>query len=183
MVICSSLGPRGRRVSIPAVSLMALATTVAGVKLIAADDSLERASLKGLSSIRVEIDGPSAKDAAAVGLNSAALQKNIEVKIKKAGLTPLAPGERAQGMPFLYLSVRVFPADQRGDGLLVYSLDLSVIQEVRLSRSPGIRVPAPTWKVPGTIGTIKIDEARTLQSAIDQYVDNFVTAYHAANKE
>src|SRR5205085_8806020 len=118
----------------------------------AQDRSGEINSLKDLTDVHVVIDGIS-KQAEAAGLKKADVQSQVEKGLKAAGLRVLAANERARGGPTIYLSMIVFPADKRSDDLFVYSIELSLIQEVRLARSPGVRTQSATWRPTGTIGT------------------------------
>lgn len=143
-------------------------------------DDAQQASLKGLTHVRVEVDHPG-KETEGYGLTQAALRANVESKLKQAGITLLAPKERAQGMPVLHLSLSAFPADGPGDDLFVYSIDLDLYQEVRLIRVPSVRVQSPTWKAAGVIGTIKAVKLVSLSDNVGRYVDGFLAAHQAAN--
>jgi hypothetical protein len=151
---------------------------VAAVSLRA--EEAQQASLKGLTAVRVVVDHPG-KETEGYGLTQAALRTGVESRLKKAGITLLSPQERAQGMPYLHLSVAAFPADGPGDDLFVYSIDLNLYQEVRLIRVPSVRVESPTWSAAGTVGTIKAVKLTTLHDTVGHYVDGFVAAHQAAN--
>ncbi len=63
----------------------------------------------------------------------------------------------------------------------VYSLDLTLSQEVRLVRAPNIRVNSNTWKSAGAVGIVEADKVSTLRDASNQAIDAFIAAYRAAN--
>jgi hypothetical protein len=138
-------------------------------------------SLKGLTDVRVIIDGLS-KEAEAAGLQKADIQAQIEKSLKSAGLRILAASERARGNPTLHLSMIAFPASKQSDELFVYSIELSLSQEVRLSRSPAVRVQSPTWRPTGAIGTTPKTELPKLKITVDEFLKNFVNDVSTANK-
>jgi hypothetical protein len=145
-----------------------------------ADEVKDAQSLKGLAAVRVvvEVQGREAQEH---GLKPADLRADIESRLKKTGLQLLGEHDRAQGMPQLYLNVNVFPAGSGKDGLFVYSVDLSLIQDVRLIRAPNVRATAATWKIPGSLGTIEAKGISGLRSVVGEYADGFVSAHRAAN--
>ena len=173
-----------------AVGILLLGTTLAvfvGASLAAdtkAQDTANDATLKGLTAIRVAVD---VSDAAAEqqSLRKADLQSRIEGKLKKAGLQVLGESERAQGMPTLYLNLSLLALDKSADPsaaeVYVYSIDLALIQEVRLLRAPGIKAASPTWRAPGSLGTLEAAELAGLRDTADELADRFLAAYRAAN--
>jgi hypothetical protein len=138
-------------------------------------------SLKGLTDVHVTVEVIS-KEAEAAGLKKADLKAQTEKAVKAAGLRVLAANERARGTPAVYLSVIVFPASKQRDDLFVYSIDLSLLQEVRLSRSPGIRVQSATWRPAGAIGTIPKAELPKLKETVSGYLQKFTADFRAANQ-
>jgi len=138
-------------------------------------------SLKGLTDVHVTVEGISI-EAEAAGLKKADLQALTEKAIKAAGLRVLAASERARGTPAVYLSVIVFPASKQRDDLFVYSIDLSLLQEVRLSRSPGVRVQSATWRPAGTIGTTPKADLPKLKDTVGGYLKRFAADFREANK-
>ena len=145
-----------------------------------ADTPDERATLRGITAVRVIVDNPG-RDVEPFGVSQAALRADVESRLKRAGITLLGPNERAQGMPYLHLGVSIFPAGEPSDELFIYSIDLVLYQEVRLIRLPGVRASSPTWKAIGTIGTLKADNLATLRDIAGQYAASFVSAHQAAN--
>jgi hypothetical protein len=114
-------------------------------------------------------------------LKKADLQALTEKAIKAAGLRVLGARERARGTPAVYLSVIVFPVSKQRDDLFVYSIELSLLQEVRLSRSPGVRVQSATWRPAGAIGTTPKAELPKLKEMVAGYLQKFTADYKSAN--
>jgi hypothetical protein len=150
-------------------------------KAFAADRSAEVNSLKGLADVKVVVEGVSL-EAEAAGLKKVDLQSAIEKGIKAAGLRVLSANERARGTPVVYLSAVVFPASKQDDELFVYSIELSVTQETRLSRLPAVRVQSPTWRPPGAIGTTAKAELPKLKATVEGYAKRLADDFRAANK-
>ena len=147
----------------------------------AAERSGEIESLKGLTDVHVVVDGIT-KQAEAAGVKKADVQAQVEKAIKAAGLRVLAANERARGAPTIYLSTIVFLADKSSDDLFVYSIEVSLTQEVRLARSPGVRTQSATWRPAGTIGTLPKSDLPKLKDTVGEYLKKFSTDYHTANK-
>jgi hypothetical protein len=147
----------------------------------AADHSAEVSSLKGLTDVQVVVEGIS-QQAEPAGLKASEIRAATEKAIQSAGLRVIGPNERARGTPVVYLNAVVFPASKNSDELYVYSIELSLSQETRLSRLPSVRVQSATWRAAGTIGTTPKAELPKLKTTIEGYVKRFAEDYRAANK-
>lgn len=138
------------------------------------------ATLKGLTAVRVVVEVNQAAGEQQA-LRKTDLQDRLAAKLKKAGLQLLGEKERAQGMPTLYLDASLLAVDKGDDGLFVYSIDLALLQEVRLLRDPGIKTASPTWRAAGALGTVDAAEIAGLRDTTDELVEQFLKAYRAAN--
>ncbi len=144
-----------------------------------ADDAAERATLKDLGNVRFMVADLS-RSVEAQGLKKQELQAALENRLRAAGITVLGESERARGMPTLFLNLSLADADE-AQTAFVYSLDLTLSQEVRLVRAPNIRVNSATWKSAGAVGVVEADKVASLRDASNQAVDTFIAAYRAAN--
>ncbi len=144
-----------------------------------ADDAAERATLKDLGNVRVVVSELS-RTVESQGLKRQELQASLEKRLRAAGITVLNETERARGMPTLFLNLLLADADE-AQTAYVYSLDLTLSQEVRLMRAPAIRVNSPTWKSTGAVGIVENDKLNHLSDAAGQAADTFIAAYRAAN--
>jgi hypothetical protein len=160
-----------------ALALACAATLLAAG--VSADDAAERATLKGLAGLRFVVS-ESGLSAGRKGLNKQELQSALEKRLRAAGVALLAENERARGTPALILNLDLAPADD-GQTAFVYSLDLMLVQEVRLLRMPSVRVQTATWKTAGAIGIVEADRLEMLRDASTRAVDSFIAAYRAAN--
>lgn len=142
---------------------------------------LERATLAGLAGIHVRVQDLDL-DAERQGLTKAALQTQVELTLRRAGIRVLTVAEwlAAPGVPRLDLHVTTQPT-QRGD-LYAYSIDLRLRQDVTLLRDPAIRSEATTW-FRGAMGTVGPPSrlATWLRERVRDTVDEFINDYLAAN--
>ena len=141
----------------------------------AADSQVERASLTGLAvmSVVVEDLGPLV---ARLGLTTDALQRDVESRLKKAGLSITADADA-------YLYVHVTVADPGGSLPLPFIVDVSLMQEVTLPRGIKTRTPlqCPTWSL-NRLGLASADRVRALLGdRVNEFVDQFVVAYRSVN--
>ena len=140
----------------------------------------ERASLAGLAGVNVLIEAMD-PDVEPEGLERSALQTDVEVKLRQAGVRVLTITESlvAPGSPYLYLRVTTVQADKV---LPLYAVEihLELNQEVMLARKPEIALVAPTWSTSwvGAAGTKMLDRVR---ERVRDRVDEFINAYLAAN--
>ena len=161
---------------LPIAALLIAALSAAALR---ADDAAERATLKDLGNVRVVVSDLS-RTVESQGLKKQELQADLEKRLRAAGITLLSESERARGMPTLHLNMLLADADD-AQTAYVYSLDLTLSQEVRLMRAPNIRVTSPTWKSAGAVGVVENDKLSTLRDAAGHAVDAFIAAYRAAN--
>lgn len=144
-----------------------------------ADDAAERATLKDLGNVRFVV-ADLGRSVESQGLKKHELQAALEKRLRAAGITVLGESERARGMPTLFLNLSLADADD-AQTAFVYSLDLTLSQEVRLVRAPNIRVTSTTWKTAGAVGVVEADKVGSLRDASSQAIDTFIAAYRAAN--
>jgi hypothetical protein len=143
------------------------------------DDAAERATLKGLGDVRFRV-ADLGRSVESQGLKKQELQAALEKRLRAGGIGVLAEGEHARGEPTLFLNLILADADD-AQTAFVYSLDLTLSQEVRLVRSPNIRVNSTTWKTAGAVGVVDADKVGTLSESSNQAIDTFIAAYRAAN--
>lgn len=141
----------------------------------AADSAIERASLAGLKTISIVVENLSAA-AAPSGLTTAALQTDVERRVRQAGIS-VTPDADA------YLYVHVTIADAGSSLPLPYFVDVSLMQEITLPRGIKTRTPlqSATWSLTrlGMATTPLVRDAVT--GRVDEFVDAFVRAYQSVN--
>ena len=155
--------------------MLALVLVLHPTQAQAADSQIERASLTGLAVISVVVEdlGPLV---ARLGLTTDALQRDVESRLKKAGLSITADADA-------YLYVHVTVADPGGSLPLPFVVDVSLMQEVTLPRGVKTRTPlqCPTWSL-NRLGLASTDRVRALVGdRVNEFVDQFVVAYRSVN--
>ena len=163
------------RVKMLTLSLVAGLLAMQPSPAAAADSQIERASLTGLAvmSVVVEDLGPLV---AKLGLTTDALQRDVESRLKKAGLSITVDADA-------YLYVHVTVADPGGSLPLPFIVDVSLMQEVTLPRGIKTRTPlqCPTWSL-NRLGLASADRVRALVGdRVNEFVDQFVVAYRSVN--
>jgi hypothetical protein len=138
----------------------------------------DRESLKGIVGIEVVVDTLNI-EIEDRGLPTAQLQHDIQQRLQKAGMRVLTESERLRSPKTAMLVVRV---DARHDriGRYFYSIDLLMMQRVRLDGSPS-ELSAVTWMKPGGIGIIADDNVQYLKEQVLHNVDQLIQEYAAVN--
>lgn len=141
----------------------------------AEDSAVSRASLTGLTAMSVVVEdlGPLAAKA---GLSTDAMQKDVEARLRKAGLTITSDADA-------YVYVHVTVADPGSALPLPFIVDVSLMQEVTLPRGIKTRTPlqVPTWSL-NRLGLTTTDRLKlTMSERVNEFVDQFVTAYRSVN--
>lgn len=141
----------------------------------AADSAIERATLTGLTTMSVVVEGlpPIAEKN---GLTTAALQSDVTRRLRQAGLSIVEDADA-------YLYVHVTVADAGASLPLPYLVDVSLMQEVTLPRGLKTRTPlqCPTWGLNrlGLAGPTLVRGAVT--DRVTEFVDQFIAAYRSVN--
>ena len=122
-----------------------------------------------------------ASDAERDGLTTSAIQTDVELKLRQAGICVLTREKRLDtpGQPWLY--VKVFTVT-RNDGLYAYkSVDVEFWQSVRLDRDSCLWSAAQTRSTPGIVATVGGGNLRDVRETLRDKVDQFINAYLSVN--
>lgn len=144
------------------------------------DDTLERATLKGLSILNVAVLLYNQIQADNPGLRSQ-IQTEVELRLRKAGIR--VDHSALAVLSIKILSYKIWPntPDQLA---LALRCDIEVSQRVMLERDPRISTSAITWAV-GWAGVVpdlrSPDNIRFLQDTVAGMVDMFINAYLEQN--
>lgn len=142
------------------------------------DNPSTRASLEGLPGVGVKVHVSDAAQEA--GYTESRLRTDAELRLRESGIRVLSRDEviATDGYPDLRITLNAF--DQ--DGLMVYSVDVELLQSVALRRQPSITlVEGVTWSV-GSYGTVGQNRFREgMPSTIRSQVEYFINAFHSVN--
>src|SRR5580765_7342709 len=113
----------------------------------------KRETLRGLGEVSVLVEYLP-DDVEREGLSREQLTRDIEVRLRQAGLHVLTISEVANspGAPYLY--VAVYPITGPSVTLSIYAVALTLKQLVQLSRNPSTELFATTWEGPIHFGSL-----------------------------
>ena len=142
----------------------------------------KRDTLRGLTDISVLVEYLP-DDVEREGLNREHLQRDIEVRLRQAGLHVLTITELANlpGAPYLY--VAVYPITTPSVNFSAYAVALTFKQLVQLSRNPTTELFATTWEGPMHFGSLGDAKAVGIRSKIFDAVGRFIVDYRDVNSK
>jgi hypothetical protein len=139
----------------------------------AQSDAYSNGSLKGISSVYVVVEELD-DDAKIIGLTEGAIQTDIELKLRLAGMRVVSEKEGMQlsGSPHIYVRAALAPSAKAA------CVEVGMEQNVLLQRTreclPGVK----TWE---TGGTILNPTAQGIRNHIKDQVDIFLNAWRSVN--
>jgi hypothetical protein len=142
----------------------------------------KRDTLRGLRDISVLVEYLP-DDVEREGLNREHLQRDIEVRLRQAGLHVLTISEVAKspGAPYLY--VAVYPITSPSVNLNAYAVVLTLKQLVQLSRNPTTELFATTWEGPIHFSSLSDSRILNIRSRIFDAVGRFIVDYRDVNSK
>lgn len=150
---------------------------------LALDTPNERVTLAGLTGVHVVVNEMSA-EAAREGLTRSSLQAEVESQLRRGGLRVLTAAEAltSVGRPTLELRVTLIPAGEVPQ-LYVYSVDLALRQQIRLTRDRSVDSFAITWSETRQVGVVGATRLAVVRDAVRAKVEKFITAWQTVNPE
>lgn len=142
----------------------------------------KRDTLRGLSDISVLVEYLP-DDVEREGLNREHLQRDIEVRLRQAGLHVLTISELANspGAPYLY--VAIYPITTPSVNFNAYAVALTLKQLVQLSRHPTTELFATTWEGPMHLGSLGDARVLGIRNKILDAVGRFIVDYRDVNSK
>jgi len=142
----------------------------------------KRDTLRGLREMSVLVEYLP-DDVEREGLNREHLQRDIEVRLRQAGLHVLTISEVATspGAPYLY--VAVYPITSPSMNLNAYAIALTLKQLVQLSRNPATELFATTWEGPMQMNSPNDLRVPDLRARILEAVGRFIIDYRDVNSK
>jgi hypothetical protein len=160
-----------------AVSLILVMISLHGWAL---DSETNRSTLQGLSGVRVLVEDVP-PELEREGLTKDRLQGSVELKLRTAGIKPFTEEEcrNAPGEPYLYININLNTL-KPGSNIYSYGIDIGLIQDVILQRSPKQTSYAITWST-GGVGLIGGKQLGELGESVGGMVDLFIMAFLSVN--
>jgi len=142
----------------------------------------KRDTLRGLKELSVLVEYLP-DDVEREGLNREHLQRDIEVRLRQAGLHVLTISEVANlpGAPYLY--VAVYPIIGPSINVNTYAVALTLKQLVQLSRNPSTELFATTWDGPIHLSSLSDSRGLDIRSRIFDAVGRFIVDYRDVNSK
>ncbi len=144
----------------------------------AQSDSSAKETLRGLKGIAVLI-GSISPEMARDGMEEDQLRTDIELRLRRAGITVLkvVPKPTTPNGAYLYVSIDSF---RSATGVYAFSVRVELLQEVSLTRNPSIKSVVATWKV-GSTGLMSVTQVRRIRETMGDLVDRFANDYLTVN--
>jgi hypothetical protein len=158
---------------------LALAIAVALPIGARADNEAQRRTLSGLRAVHVHLD-LRGEDLAKFDLTEIELQPAVESRLSAAGvvLLDVEGSRREPGVPWLFVEATVVKSPDAKE--YAWAMRVQLQQRACLQRNAAVCESATTWEKfrVGSVGRRRVD---TLRQDVLDLVDQFVTAYGAAN--
>ncbi len=148
---------------------------------LALDTPNERVTLAGLAAVHVVVN-ELGTEFAREALSRSSLQVEMEGRLRQAGLRVLTPDQAltSSGRPTLELRVTLMRSAETPQ-LYVYSVDLALRQQIRLTRDRAIESFAVTWREDPEVGTVGAGRLAAVRDAVRAKVGRFITVWQTVN--
>jgi len=157
---------------------LCLITIMLSVAIGAFAQTKPRESLHGLHGVFVYV-APLDKTLLTGGLTAKQVQGEVESALLRAGITVFSEPRPEDGSSNLAFVIDIVKHPQ---GPIIYSVEISLLQEVRLARLPGgDSFPAQTWSEEA-IGLTTASHAEVIMEPVKAKVEDFIRDYRAANE-
>jgi hypothetical protein len=152
----------------------------------AASHAYEKEVLRGLKGVCVAV-APISPEIEKLGLAAAELQKDVEVKLRQAGIKVLRPKElyQEEGCSGLMIRVNGSVFRVKQTSMAAYAVHLGVMELVQLKRPTLVPIiPAQTWGYDSEgVQVVKASQVNHIAKAVEALVDKFIRDYRAANPQ
>jgi hypothetical protein len=137
----------------------------------------KRDTLRGLTDISVLVEYLP-DDVEREGLNREHLQRDIQARLRQAGLHEVA---NSPGAPYLYAAV--YPITSSSMNVNAYAVILTLKQLVQLSRNPTTELFATTWEGPIHFSSLSESRVLDIRNRILDAVGRFIVDYRDMNSK
>ena len=138
---------------------------------------LRQTALVGLKGITVLVEDMNPQ-AERLGLTTAEIQTDVELRLRKAGIRVLTEKESAE-MPGIHiLYVRVNTNIKSGSALC--AVNISVVLKEDVTLETGFPTVGTIWNTEA-VGSVETDNIRKIRGSVGDLVDRFINDYLEAN--
>jgi len=140
------------------------------------DAASPHAPLAGIPGVGVIVQISDA--AVEAGYSEILLRTDVELRLRESGIRVFSEDElSALGVAPLVVSLNAFDFN----GLMVYSLNVQLVQFVALVRNPAITLPGSTWET-AAYGIVGLDVfSERMSSIVRSNVETFINAFLSVN--
>jgi hypothetical protein len=153
--------------------LVAFLLFIPSFRCLAADSSMDRATLRGLTAVKIVIDQPP-PEMEQEGLDRDHLRSTIEQKLRNGGIKI-----DNDAVEFLGLSIASARLGRRTP--LSLMMNLGLYQTVTLNRDKATKTVAETWGSQRVLAVPPKALDRAVGDVVEELVDQFVKAYQSVN--
>jgi hypothetical protein len=167
----------GARMSLVAISIIAVLGLMASTAAWGARTDFELESLQGLNRIYVIVQKIS-PEIERDGLTVDMIKSKVSSKLEAAGIKTLPKSDSLStkdGILVISLS-----SIKSKTGIHACSVDAELIQVTTLARNPDKPCPATTW-ASGIVAVVSPENVTKLTETVGEVVDDFVSDYQSAN--
>ena len=162
--------------------LIMLYALIANPFAYAIDTEITRQTMSGLQGVCVMVENiqPNIQRyAQKAGVTKEQIQKDIEVKLKSAGINAFTREAwlNAPGRPMLYVNVNTHEYEKYW---YAYDIKVELRQIVSLETNPSIRTIADTWSMNMT-GIANIGTLNSIRNNVGVLIEKFISAYKSVN--
>jgi len=147
-----------------------------------AQTDLQRGSLRGLKGVGVVVESLQS-EVERDGLTRSHIRTDSELALRQAGIRVLSEDESLNepGSPYLYVNLTTVKSEVLyAFTSYLYSLQISLRQNVTLTREPNTKVSAMTWQT-SVLGSVNAADLENLRKTIRDSLNQFINDYLAAN--
>jgi len=163
------------------IGFLVVFITCLSTEVIAKDlTSDRRATLKGIKSMTIVIEGIKQPDATAKVLTIEIVEKDVAEKLQEAGIKVAPFTDLTSDLPWVYVNIHLMEHKEL-PGFYTFNLGVEIRQFVILKRIATLSFNAATWehRLAGLISSSKA--VSTVRRSLNELMDGFVDDYRAVN--
>ena len=163
------------------IGLLVIFITCLSAEVIAKDlTSDRRATLKGIKSMTIVVEGIKQPEATANKLTKEIIEKDVAAKLQGAGINVVPFTDLTSDLPWIYVNIHLIEHKEL-PAFYTFNLSVEVRQFVILKRIRRLSFNATTWEQ-GLVGLISSSQAvSTVRRSLNEAMDRFNDDYRAVN--
>jgi hypothetical protein len=163
------------------IGLLVIFITCLSAEVVAKDlTSDRRATLRGIKSMTIVVEGIKQPEATAKGLTKEILEKDVAAKLRGAEINVVPFTDLTSDLPWVYVNIHLME-HKALPGFYTFNLGVEIRQFVILKRNARLSFNAATWehRLAGMISST--ETVSTVRRSLNEVMDRFVDDYRAVN--